>query len=186
VECAQRHQPRSPGNTVLVQGSGGVSVFALQLARAAGPRVFATSGSDAKARRLRELGAEFVVNYRTEPNWAQAVLDYTGGEGVDHVVEVGGAGTFAQSLRAVRMAGTVSVIGVLSGVEIGVSIVPFLHKHLSVNGIFVGSRTMLEEMLRSNVKPAVDRTFAFPDAIAAYRYLESGEHFGKVILESVQ
>ncbi len=172
-----------PGDTVLVQGSGGVSVFALQIARQFGARVIATSSSDAKLERLRDLGAEFGINYKTTPNWADAVLDYTGGHGVDHVVEVGGSGTFQQSLRAARIGGTVSVIGILTGIQSEINLVPILFNQLRVNGVFVGSRQMFEDLLRAAPRPVIDRTFAFDDAQTAYRYLESGQHFGKVVLE---
>ena len=138
-----------PGESVLVQGTGGVSLFALQFAKLAGTRVIATSSSDTKLSRARDLGASDVVNYKTTPEWGKAVLGLTGGAGVDHVVEVGGAGTLGQSLRAVKVGGHVAMIGVLTGAgEAGVT--PILMKSVRVQGIFVGSRAMFEDMNRGS------------------------------------
>jgi NADPH:quinone reductase-like Zn-dependent oxidoreductase len=173
-----------PGDRVVVQGTGGVSVFALQIAKASGAHVLVTTGKDSKGEQLRSLGADEIVNYKAKPDWASAATAWTGGQGADHVVEVGGAGTFAQSMQAVRMGGTVSVIGVLTGTEAPVSLIPFLHKHTVVNGIFVGSRVMLEDLMRTGIKPVIDRVFPFGEAREAYRYLESGAHLGKVVLEA--
>jgi NADPH:quinone reductase-like Zn-dependent oxidoreductase len=173
------------GETVLVLGTGGVSISALQFARIHGARVIATSSSDAKLAHLRELGASGVINYRTTPEWDAHVLDMTGGEGVDHVIEVGGAGTLAKSLRAVKLGGRISLIGLLAG---GAQIdpMPMLLKSITLQGIFVGSREMFEEMNRAmeinGVHPVIDRVFPFEQARDAYRYLESGAHFGKVCI----
>ncbi len=176
--------PVQPGDTVAVLGSGGVSVFALQLARAAGARVVATSSSDAKRRRLEELGAFATVNYREEPRWGRALRELTGG--VDHVVEVGGAGTLAQSLEAVRAGGTVSVIGVLSGVRQPLDVLPILMKNVRVQGIFVGHRAHFRALVRaleaSTIHPVVDRVFALEQAPDAFAHLASGAHFGKVCI----
>ena len=173
------------GDTVLIQGTGGVSLFALQFARAHGARVIATSSSDAKLARARELGAEGTINYRTTADWGQRVRELTGGTGVDHVVEVGGAGTFAQSMAAVRMGGRISLIGVLSGAG-QVNPTPILMKSVCVQGIFVGSRAMFEEMNRAisdhQMRPVVDRVFAFEELRDALRHLESAAHFGKIVL----
>ena len=173
------------GDTVLIQGTGGVSLFALQFARAYGARVIATSSSDAKLARARELGAEGTINYRTTADWGQRVRELTGGTGVDHVVEVGGAGTFAQSMAAVRMGGRISLIGVLSGAG-QVNPTPILMKSVCVQGIFVGSRAMFEEMNRAisdhQMRPVVDRVFAFEELRDALRHLESAAHFGKIVL----
>lgn len=174
------------GDTILVQGSGGVSLFALQFGKLHGARVIATSGSDEKLARVRSLGADETINYRTTPDWDQAVLDLTGGAGVDHVVEVGGAGTLERSLRSVRPMGTISLIGVLSGVTSDVNIAPILMKHVGLQGIYVGSRAMFEDMNRaitqSGLTPVVDRVFPFEEAADALRYMESGGHFGKIVV----
>ena len=174
------------GDTVLVQGTGGVSLFALQFAKAHGARVIATSGSDDKLARAKALGASNGVNYKTTPDWDKAVLDLTGGAGVDHVVEVGGAGTLERSLRAVRHAGTVSQIGVLTGVTENLNIAPVLMKHVRLQGIYVGSRAMFEDMNRAieagKLVPVVDRVFPFDQAAEALRHMESGAHFGKIVV----
>jgi NADPH:quinone reductase-like Zn-dependent oxidoreductase len=173
------------GETVLVLGTGGVSIFALQFARMHGARVIATSSSDAKLGRLRELGAFGVINYKTIPDWDKQVLELTGGEGVDHVIEVGGAGSLTKSIRAVRLGGRISLIGLLAGSG-QIDPMPMLLKSITLQGIFVGSRQMFEEMNRAmeinNVHPIVDRVFPFAQARDAYRYLESGAHFGKVCI----
>jgi NADPH:quinone reductase-like Zn-dependent oxidoreductase len=173
------------GQTVLVLGTGGVSIFALQFARMHGARVIATSSSDAKLAHLRELGADGVINYNTTPDWDARALEMTAGEGVDHVVEVGGAGTLAKSIRAVKLGGRVSLIGLLAGGG-QIDPMPMLLKSVTVQGIFVGSREMFEEMNRAmevnGVHPVIDRVFPFDQARDAYRYLESGAHFGKVCI----
>lgn len=175
-----------PGDTVLTQGTGGVSLFALQIARMHGARVLITSSSDAKLARARELGAEGGLNYRSEPEWGKEARRLTGGEGVDHVVEVGGAGTLAQSLRAVRPGGQVSLIGVLAGGAGEVSLFPVLMQNVRVQGITVGDRESFEQMNRAfsqaRLRPVVDRVFAFEELPAAFQYLESGAHFGKVVV----
>ncbi len=173
------------GDTVLTQGTGGVSLFALQIARMQGARVLGTSGSDAKLERARSLGMTEGVNYRTTPEWGDAVRKLAGGAGVDHVVEVGGAGTLPQSLKAVRLSGRISLIGVLSGAG-QFNPMPVLMKNVRVQGIFVGSRAMFEAMNRAialhKMRPVVDRVFPFADAVAALKHLESGSHFGKVVI----
>jgi NADPH:quinone reductase-like Zn-dependent oxidoreductase len=174
-----------PGDTVLTQGTGGVSLFALQFARLAGARVLITSSSDAKLQRALQMGAGDGINYKTVPEWEERVRDLTGGVGVDHVVELGGAGTLGKSLRAVRAGGRVSLIGVLSGGG-QVNPMPILMKNVRVQGIYVGSREMFEAMNRAiaqhQLRPVVDRVFPFGEVGAALRYLESGAHFGKVCL----
>ncbi len=173
------------GDTVLVQGTGGVSMFALQFARMTGARVIATSSSDAKLERVRALGASDVINYQTTANWGRRVRELTG-HGVDHVVEVGGAGTLPQSLDAVRTGGRISLIGVLTGGE--VNPIPILMKNVSVQGIFVGSREMFDAMNRaitlSGLKPVIDRVFPFAELPQALRHMESGAHFGKIVLKA--
>lgn len=175
-----------PGDTVLVQGTGGVSIFALQFARMAGARVIATSSSDEKLARARALGASEGINYRTTPDWEKKVWQLTGGEGVDHVIEVGGAGTLTKSLQSVRMGGTISMIGVLAGGSAEVRTVLMLHKYARVQGIYVGSREMFESMNRAisfaSLRPVIDRVFPFAEARAALRHMESAAHFGKIVL----
>jgi NADPH:quinone reductase-like Zn-dependent oxidoreductase len=172
------------GDAVLVQGTGGVSLFALQFARLLGARVIATSGSDAKLARVMQMGASDGINYKTTPEWGNRVRELTG-VGVDHVVEVGGAGTLGESLRAVRTAGTISLIGVLSGVG-QANPLPILMKNVRVQGIYVGSRDMFEAMNRAiglhKLRPVVDRVFPFAEARAALKYMESAAHFGKIVL----
>lgn len=174
------------GDTVLVQGTGGVSLFALQFARMAGARVIATSSSDVKLARVKELGASDGINYKTTPEWGTRARELAGGAGVDHVVEVGGAGTLAQSLKAVRMGGRISLIGVLTGGQ--TDPIPILMKSVSVQGIFVGSREMFEAMNRaialSGLKPVIDRVFPFAAYPQALRHMESGAHFGKIVLRA--
>jgi len=173
------------GETVLVMGTGGVSIFALQFARMHGARVIATSSSDAKLVRLREMGAAGVVNYNTSPDWDKRVLEITRGRGVDHVVEVGGAGTLAKSIRATKMSGRISLIGLLGGGG-QIDPMPILLKNICLQGIYVGSREMFEQMNRAmeinGVHPVIDRVFPFHQAREAYAYLESGAHFGKVCI----
>jgi NADPH:quinone reductase-like Zn-dependent oxidoreductase len=174
-----------PGDTVLTLGTGGVSLFAVQFARLAGARVIATSGSDEKLKRALELGASDGINYKATVDWDKRSRELTGGRGVDHVVEVGGSGTLPKSLRAVRMGGSIALIGILSGAG-DVSPVPILMKHIRVQGIFVGSRGMFEAMNRaietSRLHPVIDRVFAFEQAAAALAHLESGAHFGKIVI----
>jgi NADPH:quinone reductase-like Zn-dependent oxidoreductase len=174
-----------PGDAVLVQGTGGVSLFALQFSRMAGARVIATSSHDEKLQRAKDLGASDGINYKTTPEWGKAVLGLTGGVGVDHVVEVGGAGTLGQSLRAVKVGGHVAMIGVLTGAG-EAAVTPILMKNVRVQGIYVGSRAMFEGMNRAIVlhklRPVVDRVFSFAEARGAYAHLASGGHFGKVVI----
>jgi NADPH:quinone reductase-like Zn-dependent oxidoreductase len=172
-----------PGDSVLVQGTGGVSLFALQFARLAGARVILTSSSNEKIERARKLGASDCINYKETPEWGEKVRQLTDGRGVDLVVEVGGAGTLGQSLRAVRMGGYIGLIGVLSGTG-QANPLPILMKNVRVQGIFVGSREMFEAMNRAisaaQLRPIVDRVFSFAEAVQAFRYLESAAHFGKI------
>lgn len=172
------------GDTVLVQGTGGVSIFALQLARMLGARVVATSSNEFKLDRLRSMGAWATLNYADDPNWGKTVRRLTGGRGVDHVVEVGGAGTLGQSLKAVAVGGAISVIGVLSGVSSEINIIPMLMQQVKLQGILVGSRGGFERMNRAveahELKPVVDRVFDFAEVPGAFAYMASGAHFGKV------
>jgi NADPH:quinone reductase-like Zn-dependent oxidoreductase len=171
--------------TVLVLGTGGVSIFALQFARMAGALVMITSSSDEKLARARELGADVGINYKTTPDWEDKVRELTARRGVDHVIEVGGAETLPKSVRAVRFGGHVALIGNLTG-RGGVDIVPIFMKALRVSGVLVGSREMFEDMNRaiahSGLHPVIDRVFTFDQAAEALRYMESGAHFGKIVI----
>jgi NADPH:quinone reductase-like Zn-dependent oxidoreductase len=174
------------GETVLTLGTGGVSIFAVQFAKMHGARVIATSSSDEKLARVRKLGADETINYKKTPDWDKEVARLTGGTGVDHVVEVGGAGTLAKSVNSARTEGIVYVIGVLAGGG-GIDHVRVLMKGIRLQGIMVGSRQMFEEMNRAIVanglKPVIDRTFPFEEAREALKYMESGSHFGKIVLK---
>lgn len=175
-----------PGQQVLVQGSGGVSVFALQLAKALGARVLATTSSAAKAQILTELGADAVVNYKERQDWGKAAFSWAG-SGVDQVIEVGGAGTLGQSLLAVKPGGVVSVIGILSGSTSEVSLLPLLMQNVRMQGILVGHRQGLQALVQTveqtGLQPVIDRVFGFDDAPAAFAHLHSGQHVGKIVVE---
>ena len=175
-----------PGQTVLVQGTGGVSIFALQFAKLAGATVIVTSSSDDKLERAKALGADHTINYRAVPEWGKAAAEWAGG-GVDHVVEVGGKDTFRQSIEAVRVGGTILVIGVLSGFAQEIALPSLFSKNLHVIGLSVGSRKMFEDMAsaigRSGIRPVIDRTFDFGDVPEALRLMERGGHFGKIAIE---
>lgn len=174
------------GDNVLLIGTGGVSIFALQFAKMHGARVIILSSSDAKLSRAKSLGADEGINYRNTPEWDREVLALTGGTGADIVVEVGGAGTFARSLAAVRPQGQVSVIGGLSGVIEPLNIVPILQGLVRVQGINVGPIEMFRQMIHAisinRLKPVIDRVFELGQYREALRYLESGQHFGKVVV----
>lgn len=173
------------GESVLLQGTGGVSIFALQIAKLFGARALITSGSDEKLARAIQMGAHAGVNYKTTPDWDKWARQQTGGVGADHIVEVGGAGTLERSFKAVRTAGQIALIGVLSGLGT-VNPLPVLMRHLTVRGIFVGSRAMFEDMNRAfethQTRPIVDAVYRFDDFPKALRHLESGSHFGKVVI----
>jgi NADPH:quinone reductase-like Zn-dependent oxidoreductase len=175
-----------PGETVLLLGTGGVSIFGLQIAKMSGAKVIITSSSDEKLERARQLGADAVINYQTTPEWGKAAANLAGRDGVDHVIEVGGAGTFLQSVRACRFGGKIGMIGILSGIEVKTEIFPIVHKSATVFGIYVGSREMFEELNRaleqSNVRPVIDKIFPFASAPEAFEYMASGSHFGKVVI----
>ncbi|MEJ7711874.1 MAG: NAD(P)-dependent alcohol dehydrogenase [Pyrinomonadaceae bacterium] len=174
------------GETVLVQGTGGVSIFALQFARMAGARVIATSSSDWKLERALQMGAHDGINYRAVTDWDRRARELTEGRGVDHIIEVGGAGTLNKSLGAIRVGGTVSMIGVLTGGSGEVKTSSILAKSVRVQGIYVGSREMFEAMNRAislhQLKPVIDRVFPFERASEALRHMGSGAHFGKICI----
>lgn len=177
-----------PEHTVLVQGTGGVSLFALQIAKMLGARVIVTSKSDAKLERARALGADHGINYATTPDWGSRAKELTGGDGVDHVVEVGGAGTLEQSLRAIAVGGCVSLVGVLAGAEQALRLPLVFLRQVRLQGVVVGSRDTTERMLRAmaghRFRPVIDaRRFAMPDIREALAYLAAGEHFGKVVVD---
>jgi NADPH:quinone reductase-like Zn-dependent oxidoreductase len=173
------------GNTVLVQGTGGVSIFALQFARLLGAEVIATSSSDEKLARAKKLGAAHGINYKTTPEWDKAAVEFTHG-GVDQVVEVGGAGTFTRSLGAIKVGGKISLIGVLTGPAGETSAMLILGKRANIQGISVGSTQMFEAMNRAisvnGMKPVIDKVFPFAETRAAFNYLKSAAHFGKVVI----
>jgi NADPH:quinone reductase-like Zn-dependent oxidoreductase len=173
------------GDTVLTLGTGGVSIFALQFALLSGCRVIITSGSNEKLAKAKQMGASHIINYRETPDWSKVVRQLTGGRGVDHVVEVGGTGTFNQSIASVRRGGQVSLIGVLAqGGES--NILPILMNNIRVQGIFVGSRDMFSSMNSAitlhNLHPVIDKTFAFEEVKEAFRWMEAGKHFGKIVV----
>lgn len=174
------------GETVVLLGTGGVSLFGLQFARMHGAKTIITSSSDEKLHRAKKLGADEIVNYRTSPNWEDKVLEMNGGRGADHVLEVGGAGTLGRSLKCTRPGGHVAMIGVLAGVATELRVTDIVMKSLQVRGVFVGNRDMFEAMNRAisqhRLKPVVDLVFPFSKVTDAYNYLHSGQHFGKIVI----
>jgi NADPH:quinone reductase-like Zn-dependent oxidoreductase len=175
------------GDTVLVLGTGGVSVFALQFAKLMGATVIATSSSDQKIERLKALGATHTINYRSDPEWGATVRRLTGGQGVDHVVETGGPGTLPQSIVAVRTGGRIALIGTLTRQNGDLPLSLMMIKNARLQGILVGSRRQQQEMVRgieaTGMRPVIDRTFGLEGLADAFRYEESGKHFGKICLE---
>jgi NADPH:quinone reductase-like Zn-dependent oxidoreductase len=176
--------PLKAGDTVLVLGTGGVSIFALQLAKMMGATVIATSSSDAKLERIRALGADHLINYARHPDWAAQVLDRTAGRGVDHVIEVGGPATLPQSIAACRIGGHIALIGVLTGFGGNVPTVTLMSRQQRLQGVTVGSRRHQQDMVRAldatGLKPVVDRIFPLESLVEAFRYQETRSHFGKI------
>ncbi|BBI72843.2 alcohol dehydrogenase [Vreelandella aquamarina] len=174
------------GDTVLVLGTGGVSIFALQFAKLMGARVIATSSSNEKLERLRSLGAEHTINYRETPEWGKAVKALTDGKGVDHVIEVGGPSTLPQSIDAVKIGGHISLIGILTGREGDIPTAKLMAKQAKLQGLIVGSRRhqieMIDAIEATNLKPIIDREFPLSEIAEAFRHQESGKHFGKICL----
>jgi NADPH:quinone reductase-like Zn-dependent oxidoreductase len=172
---------------VLVQGTGGVSVFALQFAKALGANVIATSSSDEKLARMKALGADHLINYKEHEAWGVKVLEITGGTGVDHVVEIGGSGTLDQSMLATRVQGHIALIGVLAGYGGPISTVTLMAKNLRVQGLTVGSRTQQQDMIafidEKGIKPVIDSAFPLDKLADAFRHQASGSHFGKIVVE---
>lgn len=179
--------PLLPGQVVLVQGTGGVSLFALQLAKLFGARVIATTSSDGKAERLGALGADEVINYRAQPDWEKEVLRLTGGIGADVIVEVGGAATMPKSIRAARRGGRISVVGMLTGIPDQGFAPAFFGRFVNFHHVHVGSRDSFEDMNRAiawhGLKPVISGRFGFDQAPGAYAALAEGEHFGKIVIQ---
>jgi NADPH:quinone reductase-like Zn-dependent oxidoreductase len=176
-----------PGDIVLVQGTGGVSIFALQFAKAAGATVIATSSSDAKLERLKAMGADEVINYRTEPKWGSRARQLTGGRGVDHVIDVGGPATLPQAFSACRVGASVAMVGLLTGHEGPLPTTVMMGRQLRVNCIMVGSRQSQIDMVRAieanGIRPVIDSHFPLADLAGAFRYQEEGRHFGKIAVD---
>lgn len=177
--------PLKPGETVLVQGTGGVSIFALQFAKACGARVVATSSSDTKLERLRAMGADILINYRTDPDWGDTINRLTGG--VDHVVEVGGPATLEQSVKACRNGGSIAVIGILTGISGNFMTASLITRQIHLFGLTVGNRRQQREMVKAievnGIRPVIDKVFPLDELSEAFRYQESGQHFGKICVE---
>ena len=174
------------GDVMVAQGTGGVSIFALQFAKAAGATVIVTSSSDEKLERARSLGADFLINYKSTPDWAGEVRRITGGRGADHVIEVGGAGTFEQSLRAIRLGGHIAVIGILGGFVKDLNVATIFASNAVIHGVTVGSREHFEAMTRAieatGIKPVIDKRFSLEEARGAFECMKAGAHFGKIVL----
>jgi NADPH:quinone reductase-like Zn-dependent oxidoreductase len=174
------------GDVVVVQGTGGVSIFALQFAKAAGATVIVTSSSDEKLERAKKLGADYLVNYRSTPDWAKEVRRITGGRGADHVIEVGGAGTFEQSLRAIRLGGKIAVIGILGGFVKELNVAAIFGSNAVIHGVTVGSREHFESMTRAieaaGIKPVIDKRFSLDQSREAFERMKAGAHLGKIVL----
>ena len=179
--------PLKPGQTVLLQGTGGVSIFALQFAKAAGAKVIITSSSDEKLAQALQLGADHGINYRRTPEWQDEALRLTGGHGVDGVVEVGGPGTLERSLLSVRTGGRIAYIGVLTGLAGAANPMMLIPRLAAIHGIFVGSRQMFADMLQAiaekHIRPVIDRQFGFDEVPAALAHMERGAHFGKIVIQ---
>ena len=174
-------------HTVLIQGTGGVSIFALQFAKSIGAKVIATSSSDEKIKKLKTLGADYCINYKQNSKWSEEVLSYTKGQGVDHVIEVGGPETLGESINSVKVAGHISVIGILSGLQGNLDFVNALLKQVTLQGVLVGSRTHQERMItyinKTKLFPIIDRVFDLEDIVSAFQYQETNQHFGKICLK---
>jgi NADPH:quinone reductase-like Zn-dependent oxidoreductase len=176
-----------PGDTVVLQGTGGVSIFGLQFAHAAGMRTLITSSSDAKLERAKGMGANHIHNYRADPAWSKAVRAATGGRGADFVMEVGGAGTLQESIKCVRIGGHIAIIGIVAGAGEPFQTGWLISSSARLQGVSVGSRAMFEAMCRAielhKIQPVVDKVFPFTEARAAFEAMKGGEHFGKIVLE---
>ncbi len=175
------------GDSVLILGTGGVGIFALQMAKMMGATAIITSSSDAKLEKAKALGADHTINYKRETQWGNAVRKWTGGRGVDHVLEIGGPGTLPQSIAAARIGGHISLIGILTGVSGEVPTLAMMAKQIKLQGIIVGSRRHQQEMIRgldaNPMRPVIDKTFALANLADAFRYEEAAGHFGKICVE---
>ena len=174
-------------HTVLIQGTGGVSIFALQFAKSIGAKVIATSSSDEKIKKLKALGADYCINYKKNSKWSEEILSFTKGQGVDHVIEVGGPETLDESINSVKVGGHISVIGILSGLQGNLDFVNALLKQVTFQGILVGSRAQQERMItyinKTKLFPIIDRVFDLEDIVSAFQYQETNQHFGKICLK---
>ncbi|HEY5072565.1 MAG TPA: NAD(P)-dependent alcohol dehydrogenase [Caulobacteraceae bacterium] len=174
------------GEVVVVQGTGGVSIFALQFAKAAGASVIITSSSDEKLERAKALGADYLINYKSTPDWAKEVRTITANRGADHVIEVGGTGTFEQSLRAIRVGGKIAVIGILAGFVKDLNIAAIFAANAVIHGVTVGSREHFESMTRAieanAIRPVIDKRFSLEQVRDAFETMKAGAHFGKIVL----
>ncbi len=175
------------GKTVLIQGTGGVSLYALQIAKMAGAKVIATSSSDEKRKRLEQLGADATLNYKDDPDWGKSVLKLTGGRGVDHVVEVGGPGTMKQSIRALRVGGHIAVIGILTGRDGKMPVMLAIAKQARIQGLMVGSREHQQDLVlaleHNHIEPIIDSVHPADKLADAFAHQQSGKHFGKIVIE---
>jgi NADPH:quinone reductase-like Zn-dependent oxidoreductase len=182
------HGDLAPGSTVLLEGTGGVSLFGLQLAKAAGLRTIITSSSEGKLARARALGANETINYRATPEWSRRARDLTGGAGVDLVLEVGGPATVSEALRSARFGGRIALIGFLSGSALPLDAIEFIRSMATLHAVRVGSRAMFRDLLRAleqhRLHPQIDRVFAFSEAPEAFRHLMTGVHFGKIVIKT--
>lgn len=176
------------GDSVLILGTGGVAIFALQMAKAMGATAIITSSSDAKLERARSMGADYTVNYKSDPEWGRTVRQWTGKRGVDHVLEIGGPGSLAQSIVAARIGGHISMIGIMSGIKGEVPTLALMAKQIKLQGIIVGSRRHQEDMIRglevTGIKPVIDKTFPLANLADAFRYEGEAGHFGKICVET--
>lgn len=175
------------GDTILTLGTGGVSIAAIQIAKMLGAKVIVTSSSDEKLKRAQELGATYCINYKTNQDWSQKVMEFTNGKGVDHVIELGGPGTLEQSIRAVRVGGHISLIGVLTGTQGEVPTALLMGKQTRLQGLIVGSRQQQKDYIAAleanDIKPVIDSIYRFDQLADAFSYQETGNHFGKICLE---
>ncbi len=174
-------------HTLLIQGTGGVSIFALQFAKAVGAQVIATSSSEEKIEKLEALGANYCINYKKHTKWSEQVLNFTNGFGVDHIIEVGGPETLGESINAIKIGGHISVIGILSGLQGSLDFVNILLKQVRLQGLLVGSRAQQQRMIefinKEKIFPIIDRTFKLEEIVAAFKYQETNRHFGKICLK---
>ena len=181
------HGKLKSGETIVILGTGGVALFALQLSKKVGARVILLSSKEKKLEKAKEMGADELINYKKNPNWDDLVLEKTSQIGADLVLELGGGGTLARSISSVKINGRISLVGVLTGFDGQVNPLPILRKSLSVNGIYVGSRDMQKQFHKAlevnEIHPVIDRVFKFDQVKEAYEYMQSGQHFGKIVIQ---